>query len=82
MSDQPSRPNHLRDGTRSKSSTLSWCDLWRSDTRSRLRSEASKVGFGLPVMDPTREAEVVRRASTLARDKVRNEGLVRERDLA
>ena len=37
-----------------------------------------KRELGLPVMDPTREAAVVRRAATLARDQGGNEELVRD----
>ena len=37
-----------------------------------------KRELGLPVMDPTREAAVVRRAATLARDQGGDEELVRD----
>ena len=37
-----------------------------------------KRELGLPVMDPSREAAVVRRAATLARDQGGNEELVRD----
>jgi chorismate mutase len=37
-----------------------------------------KEKLGLPVMDPTREAAVVRRAATLAREQGGNEELVRD----
>jgi chorismate mutase len=37
-----------------------------------------KRKLGLPVMDPTREAAVVRRAATLARDRGGDEELVRD----
>ena len=37
-----------------------------------------KRELGLPVMDPTREAAVVRRAATLARDRGGDEELVRD----
>ena len=37
-----------------------------------------KKDLGLPVMDPTREAAVVRRAATLARDQGGDEELVRD----
>lgn len=37
-----------------------------------------KRELGLPVMDPTREAAVVRRAATLARDQGGNEELIRD----
>lgn len=37
-----------------------------------------KEGLGLPVMDPAREAEVVRRAASLAREAGVDEELVRD----
>ena len=37
-----------------------------------------KAGLGLPVLDPAREAAVVRRAAALARDKDIDEELVRD----
>jgi chorismate mutase len=37
-----------------------------------------KEKLGLPVMDPTREAALVRRAATLAREQGGNEELVRD----
>jgi chorismate mutase/prephenate dehydrogenase len=37
-----------------------------------------KAGLGLPVLDPTREAQVVRRAAALARDSGGDEEMVRD----
>ena len=37
-----------------------------------------KAGLGLPVLDPTREAAVVRRAAALARDAGGDEEMVRD----
>ena len=89
MSDQPSRPddqgdtpmsqerlNHLRDAIEELDAEL----VRLMEERRTLVIEVGgiKRELGLPVMDPTREAAVVRRAATLARDQGGDEELVRD----
>ena len=70
------RLNHLRDAIEELDAEL----VRLMEKRRALVIEVGgiKRELGLPVMDPTREAAVVRRAATLARDRGGDEELVRD----
>lgn len=73
---EASRLDRLRD-------TIAALDAELVDVLARRIATAAEIGrvkgaLGLPVMDPAREAEVVRRAAELARDRGVDPELVRD----